>query len=188
MTSQIDYTKVPEDRLAVVIGKNGKTKEKIEEITSVELSIDSSDSKVEINRKNADPVLGWKVKMVIKAIGRGFTPKKALKLLEERETLELIKINDFANTKDSMHRLKGRVIGSNGKSRELLEEISKTDISVYGKTIGVIGKPERVAPTIEAIKKILNGSPHGNAYKYLKNNVPNEREISYIRKKQDKTN
>ncbi|PTD94597.1 RNA-processing protein [archaeon SCG-AAA382B04] len=183
MTSQTDYVKVPEDRLAVVIGENGKTKQKIEEKTGVDLSINTKDSRIEIDRKNADPVLGWKVKMVIKAIGRGFTPQKALKLLERRETFELIKITEYANTKDSIHRLKGRVIGSNGKSRKLLEEISKTDISIYGKTIGIIGKPERVSPTIEAIKKILNGSPHGNAYKYLKDAIPDEKEISYVRKK-----
>lgn len=183
MPAQIDHVKVPDDRLAVVIGEDGETKKEIEDKTGVKLSIDSSNSKVKIDRSEADPVLGWKVKMVVKAIGRGFTPEKALKLLEERETFELVKINDYANTKDSLHRLKGRVIGSNGKSRKLLEEISKTDISIYGKTISVIGKPERVSPTIEAIKKILNGAPHGNAYKYLKDNVPDEREISYVRKK-----
>lgn len=183
MSSQIDYVKVPEDRLAIIIGKNGSTKEKIEEKTGVDVTIDTENSKITIDRSEANPVLGWKVKSVIKAIGRGFTPEKALKLLEEGVTFDLVRITNYANTKDSIHRLKGRVIGEDGKSRKLLEKISKTDISVYGKTISVIGKPERVSPTIEAIKKLLNGSPHGNAYKYLKDKVPDDSEISYIRKR-----
>ncbi len=183
MSSQVDYVKIPKDRLGVLIGKDGETKKKLEEETGVKLTIDSRDSRVKIDRTEADPVLGWKVKNVIKAIGRGFTPEKAMKILEERTTFDLIKVTNYANTKDSLHRLKGRVIGKNGKSRDLLEKISKTDISIYGKTIGVIGKPERVSPTISAIKKLLNGSPHGNAYKYLKDNIPEEREISYIRKR-----
>ena len=66
-------------------------------------------------------------------------------------------------------RLKGRVIGQEGKSRAYIENFTETDVVVYGKTIGIIGEVERVAMAKQAIEMLLEGSPHGNVYKWLEN-------------------
>ncbi|OUJ19160.1 rRNA processing protein Krr1/Pno1 containing KH domain [Methanonatronarchaeum thermophilum] len=181
MPENIDYVKIPNDRIGVLIGKKGRTKEDIEARTGVKLTIDSNDGNVEINREDADPVLGWKTSKVVRAIGRGFTPEKAVKLLKDNYVLQILDITNYATTKKSRKRLKGRVIGKKGKTRNLLEDISGTNISIYGKTVSCIGKPERVTATIEAIEMILNGAPHGHAYRFLKENIPTSGEIEYVR-------
>ncbi|RZN62235.1 KH domain-containing protein [Methanonatronarchaeum sp. AMET6-2] len=180
MPENKEYVKIPNDRIGVLIGKEGRTKKDIEARTGVRLTIDSEDGNVEIDREDADPVLGWKTSKVVKAIGRGFTPEKALKLLKDQKVLQIIDITAYANTKKSRRRLKGRIIGKKGKTRNLLEDISGTNISIYGKTVSCIGNPERVAKTIEAIEMILNGAPHGHAYRFLKENITTAGEIEYV--------
>ena len=79
-------------------------------------------------------------------------------------------MNDFAKTKNDSVRLKGRVIGSEGKSRNAIEELTETNISVYGKTIGIIGLQQNVASAKKAIESLLSGSPHSNVYRFLERN------------------
>jgi len=58
---------------------------------------------------------------VVKAIGRGFNPDKALRLIEKDIMLHLLDLNDYADTENSRNRLKGRVIGRDGETRRHLE-------------------------------------------------------------------
>ena len=45
--------------------------------------------------------------------------------------------------------------------------MTNTYISVYGKTIGIIGSLEDVYLAKRALDKLVNGSPHGNVYKWI---------------------
>ena len=66
-------------------------------------------------------------------------------------------------------RLKGRVIGQEGKARKYIESYCDVKMVVYGKTIGLVGELEKVAMAKQAIEMLLEGSPHGNVYKWLDN-------------------
>ena len=66
-----------------------------------------------------------------------------------------------------MLRLKGRVIGREGKSRKLIEELTECNISVFGKTISIIGLPESAANARQAVESLLRGSTHSNVYNWL---------------------
>jgi ribosomal RNA assembly protein len=108
------------------------------------------------------------VREIVKAIGRGFNPDIAKLLLKQDFVLEIIEITDYTNkSKNSMLRLKGRVIGKEGKSRRLIEELTESSISVYGKTISIIGPSESVNLARQAVISLLRGSTHANVYKWL---------------------
>ncbi len=66
-----------------------------------------------------------------------------------------------------MRRLRGRVIGKGGKTRETIEEYTGADISVYGKTTSLIGHPHQISIARRAIILLLEGSPHQTVYRYL---------------------
>jgi ribosomal RNA assembly protein len=66
-----------------------------------------------------------------------------------------------------MERLKGRIIGRGGKTREVFEDLTNVRISVYGKTISIIGYPEQNAVARAGIDMLLKGSTHGPVYKFL---------------------
>jgi ribosomal RNA assembly protein len=66
-----------------------------------------------------------------------------------------------------MARIKGRIIGRDGRSREIMEQLSGSKVSVYGKTVALLGYPEQIRVARTAIEMLLDGAPHGNVYSFL---------------------
>lgn len=157
--------RIPKDRIAVLIGEKGKIKRKIESETSTQLTIDSKEGDVTI--EGDDGLNLMIVKNIVQAVGRGFNPKVALQLLKIDYAYEQFDLQDYTNTKNGQLRLKGRVIGESGKSRNTIEELTECRISVYGKTIAVIGEVDNLEMARRAIDMLLTGSPHRNVYKWL---------------------
>lgn len=157
--------RVPKDRVAVLIGKDGATKKIIESETRTKVLVDSKEGDVTVT--GSDALSLYTAKEIINAIARGFNPDIALMLLKQDIVLEMMPLRDYAKTKDHLLRVKGRVIGAEGKSRRVIEELTESYISVYGKTIGIIGLPEGVAMARQAITSLLAGSPHSKVYRWL---------------------
>lgn len=157
--------KVPKNRVAVIIGKDGSVKKEIEESTKTKLNIDSKEGDIFVSGEDA---LGlYTAREIIKAIGRGFNPDVAKLLLKQDYIFEVVDLSEYVKSKDAMVRLKGRVIGKEGKSRRLIEELTESSISVFGKTISIIGQPESAANAKQAVESLLRGSTHANVYKWL---------------------
>ena len=158
-----EIIKIPKDRVAVLIGVKGSDKRLIEKHTKTKLDIDSKEGDVTIDGKDNFQV--FLTKNIIKAIGRGFSPKASLELLNENYILELIDIQDYAGkSKNKLARLKSRIIGTQGKARKTIQGITNTNIVIYGKTIAIIGEAEAVIQAKKAIEILLRGSKHGSVY------------------------
>jgi ribosomal RNA assembly protein len=163
----VEYVKAPLDRVGAIIGPGGKVKQSIEEKSGVTLEIDSESGTVVIE-PGEDPLKTLKASETIKAIARGFSPEKAIKLLESEDlVLDMIDLSKISDTPADITRLKGRIIGKAGKTREIMESMTGARISVYGKTISMIGDPEQVMTIRNAIDMLIDGAPHGAVYGYL---------------------
>lgn len=157
--------KVPKNRVAVIIGKEGSVKKEIEEATKTKLNIDSKEGDVFVSGEDAIGL--YTAREIIKAIGRGFNPDVAKLLLKSDYVFEVVDVSEYVKSREAMIRLKGRVIGKEGKSRKLIEELTECNISVFGKTIGIIGLPESASNARQAVESLLRGSTHANVYKWL---------------------
>ncbi|MFH1322450.1 MAG: KH domain-containing protein [Methanobacteriota archaeon] len=162
-----EHIKIPLDRVAVLVGPKGSIKELIEEKSTTSINIESSSGTVEIMDAK-DPIKGMRAREVVHAIARGFSPEKAIKLFDDDFLMfETIDLSNIARTEKDMERLKGRIIGRAGKTREVFEDLTNVRISVYGKTISIIGYPEQNAVARAGIDMLLKGSTHGPVYKFL---------------------
>ena len=113
--------KIPKERVGVLIGKEGEVKKQIEKKAKVEIEVDSKQGDVIITGE--DNLAIYEVKIMIHAIGRGFSPEVALQLFNERNVFELIDMTNFTGkSKKKLERMKGRVIGEDGKSRKTIED------------------------------------------------------------------
>jgi ribosomal RNA assembly protein len=157
--------RVPKERVAVLIGKNGETKKELEEFTGCKINVDSKEGDVHISGE--DSIKMYALREVVKAIGRGFNPEIARLLLKQDYSLEIINLLDFVKNKGHFERVKGRVIGAEGKSRETIEGLTGAFISVYGKTISIIGDRDGVVSSKKAVESLLQESPHSNVYRWL---------------------
>lgn len=166
MIEEFSYElKIPEERVAVLIGSKGETKAEIERLTQSKLEI-SKEGDVIITGEDA--LLLYTCQDIVRAVARGFNPKIALLLLKADYALEMIDMKDIAGkNKNILQRLKGRVIGKGGRAREEIERLTDTYMSVYGKTIGIIGEQQQVTVAREAVAMLLSGSMHKTVYQFL---------------------
>ncbi|MFP4632327.1 MAG: KH domain-containing protein [Halobacteriales archaeon] len=184
-----DHVKVPSDRVGVVIGSDGETKRRLENEADVEIEVDSESGVVSIHRReDGDPLRGLKAPQVVKAIARGFPPESAFRLLDDVEGDELvlyesIDVRAAVGSDGEFRAKKGRLIGRDGRTRELMEELSGADVRIYGKTFGAIGTPEQVEAATTAAEMLLGGAEHGTVYSYLekKRNEMVRSELEYRR-------
>jgi ribosomal RNA assembly protein len=165
------YIKIPGERIGVLVGPEGHVKAAIEKKLSVSLNVDSESGNVQIilSPNADDPTVLFRAREVVTAIGRGFSPEHAFRLLNDDETvLEVIDLRETVGRSQSdLKRLKGRVIGKEGKTRRIIEELSEANISVYGHTISIIGQADQAAIAREAVQMLIRGSLHGTVYRFL---------------------
>jgi len=165
------FVKVPKDRIGALIGPDGRVKEIIEKKLSVELGIDSEsgDITITLNPDAEDPSILFRAKEVVTAVGRGFSPERAFRLLRDEDAvLQVIDLRESVGRSVSdIQRLKGRIIGKEGKTRRIIEELTEVDVSVHGHTVSVIGGLDQVEIAREAVLMILRGSQHATVYRFL---------------------
>jgi ribosomal RNA assembly protein len=162
------YAKMPVDRIGVLIGPEGRTKARLEELTGTSLIVDSETGDVTIDEVGArDPVLVLKAREIVTAIARGFSEERAFRLLDEDMYLEVLDIKDFAHSRNRIGQIKARLIGSQGKTRRILEQLTTVDMSVAGHTVALLGGTFEVAIAREAVVMLLRGSEHATVYRFL---------------------
>ena len=167
---QKTYIRIPEDRVGVLIGPKGKNRKKIEETFGVDIIVESETGNVEVKVREDQPDVSvlFTVKNIVKAIGRGFSPRNAMHLQDEEKDIMIIDLEEYVGTsRNAQNRVRGRIIGKDGKSRELLEELTECLVSVYGGTVGLIGPFDMLPVAKEAIEMLVNGSFHKTVWNHL---------------------
>ena len=82
--------------------------------------------------------------------------------------LEIINLPDYVGkSKKAILRQKGRIIGKDGKTRDIITEMTGTYVSIYGKTVAIIGEMEHLQVAKEAVEMILDGARHKTVYSFL---------------------
>jgi len=159
----MEIVRIPLERLKSLIGVNGKTKELIEEKCNVKLDVDE-DGEVQIKGETADIFFA---KDVVKAIGRGFEPRDALRIVNENYHFELIDLKDLLKNEKAITRIKGRIIGEKGKMKSEIEAATESVIAVHGYTVGIISMMDTMEYAKEAIMMLIDGAEHSSVYNYL---------------------
>ena len=183
--------RIPHERVAVLIGRRGSVKSQIERRCGVAISVDGETGEVMIRASDesgvgigiikpasqpdtdsdipfdhTDAVFApFKAVEIVLAIGRGFAPDAAMTLLKGDNTLHVIGLSEFAGkSRSGIERVKGRIIGERGRARRNMEQLSGTKISVYGKTVSIIGSGDNLRRATDAVMSISKGSMHGTVY------------------------
>jgi len=155
-----DFIRIPQKRNNI-FKKNDKLKGRIEEFTNTKIELNDE---ISIEGESVDV---FQAKNVIKAFGRGFNLDDCFYLLEDEYGLEIINLSEFTKTKERLKILKGRIIGSDGKTKKYIEKYTDVKTSIFGKTVGIIGKWNKINIAREAIMKLIKGCSHQTLYRWL---------------------
>jgi ribosomal RNA assembly protein len=162
--------RIPLDRVGALVGKEGIVKDEIERRCGVSIEVDGKSGEARVSYLPEALVEGnpFKAFDIVSAIGRGFSPQRAFSLLEEEKILTVIDLREYSGkSENAMIRIRSRLIGTEGKARKIIEQLSGATISIYGHTVSIIGSPEETSVAKEAVDKLAKGSTHKATYEML---------------------
>ena len=108
---------------------------------------------------------------VIQAIDFGFNVDDALLLTNEDFVLEFIEVKEHTKRKN-LHDVRARLIGTDGKARKTIENLTGSEIVINNNTVGLIVDSEHLDSVVQGIESLIQGAKHGNVFSYLeKQNV-----------------
>jgi ribosomal RNA assembly protein len=161
------FLNIPQERVGVLIGRNGEIKKKIEEETKVKIQV-QQDGTVKVEYSAEDPESYFKLRRISDAISCGFSGEDALRLLDDNLVLKIIDLRDFAGESSSRIKIiKGRIIGKDGKVWKKIEKLSGAKLALHKYTLGIMGEDESCEIAFKTILKILKGAQFSTAFKYL---------------------
>ncbi|RLG88410.1 MAG: RNA-processing protein [Thermoprotei archaeon] len=164
------YLKVPLERIGVLIGSGGKVIKELMNRTNTIITVDSANGTVIIEPSSSatSPLNLLKAQDFIKAISVGFSPERAWRVLDEEQVLIVLDLKQYVGPSQShLTRIKGRIIGEEGKARKNIEQMTGTYISVYEDYVGIIGDYESANVAKEAIEMLIQGRQHSTVYRYI---------------------
>ncbi len=164
------YMRIPLDRIGVLIGQKGAVLKELEARTGTRIRVDSDNGNIVIEPISpSTPVYNLlKARDFIRAIAAGFSPERAWRVLEEDQVLIEIDLKEVVgNAQSHLTRIKGRIIGEEGRARKNLEMMTGTYINVYEDKVAIIGDYESAQVAREAIEMLIQGRQHSTVYKYV---------------------
>jgi len=152
--------------LSEKISRIVKARAKLQRILSVKIS--NRGKEVSITGNAEDEYIAEKV---LDAITFGFSVNHALEISEQDFLYEVISIKDYT-TKSDMARIRGRIIGTGGRTLKTLSDLTDCHIEMNGNEIAFIGPPETIENAREGIISIIKGSKQANVYCHLEKMKP----------------
>ena len=98
----------------------------------------------------------------------------ALLLLNEDYLFEAIHIKDFTKRHD-LKIIKGRIIGTEGKTLRVIQDLSNSLIAVKDNDVAIIAQSNDFENARQAVISLIKGSKQANVYSYLEKSGKRER-------------
>lgn len=142
-------------------GKIRQNKDVLERKLNVKITMKGRQVEIE-----GEPVEEFEARTIIDAMDFGFPLGDALKLTDENIVFRKIPIKQFTRRKD-LEEVRGRVIGTEGKTKRTVEEVSGCAVVVHNNMVGIIGLAENIEEATTAITNLIKGSKQANVYRFL---------------------
>ena len=143
------------------IGKIKRNKIMLEKELSVKISFKGK--KIMISGAEIREYVAEKV---IEAIDMGFSLSSALLLKNENYVFEKLPIKSITRRKN-LKEVRGRIVGSKGRTKRTMENLSDCQIVMHDNDVGIIGNAEDIHEAVTALTSLIKGSRQSNVYKFL---------------------
>lgn len=106
------------------------------------------------------------VEKVVRAVDFGFHVEDALLLMSDDFVLEFIEVKEHTRRKN-LKDVRARLIGTGGKARKTIQNLTGSEIVIHDNTVGVIVDSDHLDAVIQGIESLIQGAKHGNVFSYL---------------------
>lgn len=134
----------------------------------VKIKISFGKNSIKLNGNELNEFL---VEKIVRAIDFGFNVDDALLLTSEDFVLEFIEVKEHTKRKN-LHDVRARLIGTGGKARKTIENLTGSEIVINNNTVGIIVDADHLDSVVQGVESLIQGAKHGNVFSYLeKQNV-----------------
>ncbi len=117
-----------------------------------------------INGKNS--VQEYLILEILEALAVGFDLETAMLLKDEEFVFKKVELKKYVHG-GRLEVVKGRIVGSQGKSKRVIQSLSECDLCLCDNNISIIGRAENVELASRALESLIRGSKHANVFKAL---------------------
>jgi ribosomal RNA assembly protein len=153
---------IPKERLKI-LSDSRDTIDKICKVCNCRLFLEDG----EAVRIEGDAFDEFTARNVVHAFGRGFDVDTACRLSNSDYYFTAIDLEQVFGNEKRIKQVKARIIGEDGRTKRYIERVSATRISVYGNTVGLIGRVEDIREAEVAINTLIEGGTHRLAYEKM---------------------
>ena len=155
----------------------------VQNMNKIKKAVPAIENKVKVRigfRRDSISIKGselneYLVEKVVQAIDFGFMVDDALLLMNDDFVLEFIEVKEHTRRKN-LKEVRARMIGTGGKARKTIENLTGSEIVIQGNTVGVIVDSDHLDAVVQGIENLIRGAKHGNVFAYLeKQNVSRRR-------------
>jgi len=160
--------------------QKGLSKKRIEEILGV--TFEFLDNYIVIKNKNGGDSFSEHLAVeILDAIALGFDINTALQLKDTDYVLRKINIKSYVKL-NRLRTVKARLIGTKGKTKHTLENISECNIVLSDHTVGIIGSVENVEMAVHAVMSLIRGAVQSKVYSFLERSRANAKAKKFSEK------
>lgn len=146
----------------------------VEKVNKIKRAVPVIENRVKVKigfGKNGVNVSGselneYLVEKVLRAVDFGFDVEDALLLMDEDFVLEFVGVKSHTHGKN-LKDVRARLIGTGGKARKTIENLTGAVIVISGNKVRVIVDAEHLDTTVQAIESLIQGAKHGNVFARL---------------------
>ena len=148
----------------MIIESSLKVRKAIPKIESnFKVKVNISPKKVVIK---GDELNEFIVENILHAVDFGFDIADALLLKNEHFVLEFMSVKEHTK-RGNLEEVRGRVIGTDGKAKRTIEELTGSALFIKGNTIGIIVDSDHLESCVQALSSLIHGAKHSNVFSYL---------------------
>ena len=138
-----------------------KHKRKLETALEVTIKIQGNQAIIE-----GEGMKEYEASLVLQAMGFGFSMDKALQLKNQDMIFRILPIKSLTRRKN-LEEVRGRLIGTHGKTKDTIEKIADCDILLNRNEVGLIAHATNMEEATAALTNLIKGSKQTNVYRYL---------------------